>query len=313
MSKRWMVGLGVGAAVLVVGGAIGFSGGDRGGDDSAALGASIRTASSAGAGGSEAMNLAADSVGAPAAFAPKGAASAAQAARAPSDEVVKRASIEVEVKKGSFTDAFNRATAIATATGGFVASSTSSTASDRARLASGSLVLRIPSDRFDEARASLARLGKVRGEQLSGEDVGAQRADIDARLRNLRAQEETIRALMSKAVNVGETLQVQQQLTEVRGQIEQLAAQQAYLTDAVSLATLQVTLSEPGVALHEEEPTSLAKSAERAVDGALTVIGGVVILVGYALPLAALALLAWITWRVARRRPRPATAPAPAA
>jgi hypothetical protein len=224
-------------------------------------------------------------------------------------KVIKNAELRVKLRADRFRAAFSDAVSIAEANGGFVADSQTSGSEDEG--ASGSLTIRVPSDRFDAARTSLSELGELESETISGQDVTGQLTDLEARLRNLRAQEEALRTLMGKAVNVGETMQVQQQLFSIREQIEQLAAQQAQLTDAVSLATLRLSLYEPGASFRpdDREPTSLADALERAVDAAVTVVGALVIGLGFVLPLALLALLAWLVWR----RTRTATAGSPAA
>ena len=215
-------------------------------------------------------------------------------------KVIKNADLRVELRPDSFRTAFSAAASIAESNGGFVADSqTSGSGDDGAR---GTLTIRIPAARFDAARTALAELGELEEESISGQDVTGQLTDVDARLRNLRSQEEALRLLMTKAVNVGETMQVQQQLFAVREQVEQLAGQQTQLTDAVSFATVRVSLFEPGASLRpdDSEPTSLGEALERAWDGAVTVVGTVVIGLGYLVPLAALALLGWLVWRRSR-------------
>ena len=207
-------------------------------------------------------------------------------------QIVRTATMRVEVEKGAFRKAFASVATIASSLGGFVGSSTSAAGDDDGGDA-GTLVVRVPSDRFDDARRQLQDLGELRSEELRGEDVGAQLTDLDARLRNLRAQEEAIRALMTKAKDVPETLAVQNQLGTVREQIEQLAAQQARLTDSVALSTLTIELSEPGASTGGDEPSALVRAWRQAVDGFESVIAGTIVAVGYLLPIALLALLAY--------------------
>ena len=249
------------------------------------------------------------------------AAADEQAAGAPlpqglgSAKIVKTAAIDLEVAEGSFDAAFSKVVTIAAANGGFVASSTSSSGGrgDRDdRQAAGSVVLRIPSENFDAARQQLIDLGDLRTQRVGGEDVGGQLTDLDARLRNLRSQEEAIRLLMTKASNVGETLEVQRQLSSVREQIERLAAEQARLADSVALSTLTVSLAEPGVTVHEGPGRSIAGAFRDALEGAQSVLAAVIIALGYVLPLGFLAGAAWLAVRPligrARREREPATA-----
>lgn len=221
------------------------------------------------------------------------------------DRIVKTASLEVEVVEGGFAAAFSKVAGIAAANGGFVASSTSARSGEEGRQSSGSLVVRVPAEQFEAARQQLTDLGTLRSEQLKGEDVGGQLTDLDARLRNLRSHEEAIRILMAKTGTIGETLEVQRQLSTVREQIEQLSAEQARLQDAVAYSTITLALAEPGTTLDPaEDPSPLADALGRAVDGAEGVIAGLVVALGYLVPLALLAGAAWLLARpfVARRR-----------
>lgn len=216
--------------------------------------------------------------------------------------VVRTADLRVKVGKGGFGMAFDRVASIAAANGGFVSSSSTSTAED-AR--SGQVTVRVPADRFDAARQGLGALGEVEEQSIRGEDVSGQLVDYDARLRSLQAQEDALRVLVGQAKAVGEVLQVQSSLFNVRQQIEQMKAQKANLEQSASLSTIQVALFEPGAAavVRPADDRSLAASFEKAVDGMLAVLGGMIVVVGWLVPLAVLGLVVWIGSRVLRRRP----------
>lgn len=225
-----------------------------------------------------------------------------------SPQVVRTADVRVKVAKGGFNAAFDRVASVAAANGGFVSSSSTATV-DEAR--SGILTVRVPADRFDSVRLALGELGEIESQSIRGEDVSGQLVDYEARLRSLQAQEESLLVLVGRATAVGEVLQVQQTLFSVRQQIEQLKAQKANLEQSVSLATLQVSLFEPGAAVVRpvDDKPSLARSFEEAVDGMISVVGGMIVVVGYLIPIGVLGLLVWGLGRLVRRRPAP---PAPA-
>lgn len=226
-----------------------------------------------------------------------------------SPRVVRTADVRVKVAKGGFNAAFDRVASVAAANGGFVSGSTTASNDD---VRSGMLTVRVPADRFDTVRLALGELGDIESQSIRGDDVSGQLVDYEARLRSLQAQEESLLVLVGRATAVGEVLQVQSTLFSVRQQIEQLKAQKANLEQSVSLATLQVSLFEPGAAgvvrPVEDEP-SLARSFEEAVDGMVSVVGGMIVVVGYLIPIAALGLVVWVAGRLVRRRPAP---PAPA-
>lgn len=221
------------------------------------------------------------------------------------ERVVKTASLEIEVASGGFAAAFSKVPTIAAAQGGFIASSNSLQGSEEGRQAAGSLVVRVPSENFDATRQQLIDLGDLQSQQLKGDDVGGQLADLDARLRNLRSHEEAIRLLMTKTGTIGETIEVQRQLSTVREQIEQLAAQQARLNDAVAYATITLALAEPGIAFNPKgDGSPLGDAFSRAIDGAENVLAALIVTLGYLVPLVLLAAAAWLVVRpvLARRR-----------
>lgn len=248
---------------------------------------------------------------------PPGAGSQTVAPTGP--KIVRNAAVSLKVGKGRFTTAFDRVASIAAANGGYVTDSTTATTGDRTAARSGSLTVRVPVEHFDDTRHALGQLGSVEQESLRGEDVSGQLVDYDARLRSLSAQETALTTLLGKAVNVGDVLQVQSSLFNVRQQIEQLQAQRTELDQSASLATIQVSLYEPGaepVPVPEPKPvTGLAHSLVRARDGAFAVLGGTVVVLGWLAPLALLGLLGWGGYRLRRRAARkagPAAPPAPA-
>ena len=277
-------------------------------DEGAANAAKLHTASAAATGSAGgAASAPADGAGSVADTATNAAAPLPQGIGAP--KVIKTAVIEIEVGEGRFDAAFTKVPSIAAALGGFVASSTSTSSqagdgeTDETRQAAGSAVLRVPADQFEAARTELLKLGELRSQQVEGEDVSAQLTDLDARLRNLRSQEEAIRLLMTRAKTIGETIEVQRQLGSVREQIEQLAAEQARLGDAVALSTLTVNLAEPGAAARiESEPSPLAEAVREALRGAQNVLAGTIVTLGYLLPLALLLAAGWMIARPIRTR-----------
>ncbi len=234
----------------------------------------------------------------------------------------------MSVEKGKFTSAFSEASRIATANGGFVVSSSTSTTGfpgnpiplddtsaqpgSDGRARAGQLTIRVPAEKFDATRAALSGLGEVDTETINGQDVSSQLVDLGARITSLKAEEAAFQTLLGKATEIGDILQIQDQLFNVRTQIEQLEAEQANLNDQSTFSTITVSMYEPGVAFApapDPEPTILSKAWDDATGGALNVLGGMVVILGYAVPLAALALVGWGVWSLTapwRRRRRSA-------
>ena len=104
-----------------------------------------------------------------------------------------------------------------------------------------SVTYRIPVSRWDEAMDALRGLGTVISEKTDAQEVTDQIVDLDARIRNLKASEQALVGYAEKAPKVSDLLEIQSRLTDTRGEIERLSAQQANLTNQAALATLSVT------------------------------------------------------------------------
>ena len=86
------------------------------------------------------------------------------------------------------------------------------------------------------------------GRQFGG--VGEIRLhDLDARIRNLKASEAALVGYAQNAPKVSDLLEIEARLTDTRGQIERLTAQQAQLSDQAAFATLTVTFGTDVVAV----------------------------------------------------------------
>jgi hypothetical protein len=124
--------------------------------------------------------------------------------------------------------------------GGFLVSSETYGGQDAS---SASLTIRVPANRFEEARLQIRKLGlHVDGEKLDAQDVTRQYVDQAARLRNLRAQETQYLGILKQAKTVKDTLEVSDKLNEVRGQIEQQQAEFDALSKQVETVALTISL-----------------------------------------------------------------------
>jgi hypothetical protein len=129
---------------------------------------------------------------------------------------------------------------LAQAAGGFLVISNVNGGADAT---SASLTLRVPAAKFDEVRAQIRKLGvRAESESIEAQDVTKQYVDQEARLRNLRAQEQQYLGILRKAVTVKDTLEVSDKLNEVRGAIEERQAEFEALSKQVETVAINVTL-----------------------------------------------------------------------
>jgi len=222
--------------------------------------------------------------------------------------IVKTAVLSLGVDKGGIAKAYQAAQDAAALAGGWVQSSERAT--DQA-----SLVVKVPSDRFDTVLASLRELGEVRTDSVTGEDVSSEYVDLEARLKHWRAQEAVFLELMTKAKTISETISIQQQLSVIQEQIEQYEGRRRFLDGQTAFSTVRLSLLESGAIATKPGDgagrTTLARAWERAVGATLAVVAGSLVVLGVVLPLALILGLPALVFALARRRSGRGPAPVP--
>jgi Domain of unknown function (DUF4349)/Putative zinc-finger len=105
--------------------------------------------------------------------------------------------------------------------------------------------LRVPVAELPAALDELKQLGRVLNETQSGEEVTEQHVDLVARLKNSRGTEQRLQAiLLERTGKISDVLQVEQEIARVRGEIEQMEAQEKTLEHRVDFAAVNLNLSD---------------------------------------------------------------------
>jgi Domain of unknown function (DUF4349) len=129
---------------------------------------------------------------------------------------------------------------IAEGAGGFLVTSS---VNGNADAIGASLSIRVPTDKFEEVRAKIRKLSlRMENESIDAQDVTKQYVDQEARLRNLRAQEQQYLGILRKAATLKDTLEVSDKLNEVRGAIEERQAEFEALSKQVETVAINLTL-----------------------------------------------------------------------
>ena len=129
--------------------------------------------------------------------------------------------------------------------GGFVVSSNlyQSYKSDGTPVPEASVTIRVSADKLDEALAAIKKDAvEVRSENVSGQDVTSEYVDLASQLKNLEAAEKQLMEIMSKAEKTEDVLNVFNQLTSIRGQIESIKGQMKYYEESAALSAVSVRL-----------------------------------------------------------------------
>jgi len=126
---------------------------------------------------------------------------------------------------------------------GYTAQLNADTAEDSARNLRASL--RIPAPELAGALAEIKTLGRIQNESQAGEEVTQQHEDLAARLTTARGTEERLRAILQQRTGkISDVLEVEEEIARVRGEIEEMEAEQKTLEHRVDFATVDIQFTE---------------------------------------------------------------------
>jgi Domain of unknown function (DUF4349)/Putative zinc-finger len=171
--------------------------------------------------------------------------------------------------------------------------------------------LRIPAPELAAALPDLRKLGRVQTESQSGEEVTQQHTDLVVRLNNARETEQRLLAILQQRTGkVSEVLEVEEQISNTRGEIERMEAEQKALEHRVDFASVDVQLTEEYKAQFNPPSSSIGTRMRNAFvtgihNAGNTVLAivlffeeyGPVLLIWFVI----LAAPVWLLWRRYRR------------
>ncbi|GAA4698167.1 DUF4349 domain-containing protein [Nocardioides conyzicola] len=104
------------------------------------------------------------------------------------------------------------------------------------------MVLRIPSDEFDEAVGELKAIGKLEDAKTKQEDVTTQVIDVQTRLRVQKRSIARITVLFQQATSIRDIMAIESELSQRQADLDALEQQAAYLADQTSMSTIAVSI-----------------------------------------------------------------------
>jgi hypothetical protein len=168
------------------------------------------------------------------------------------------------------------------------------------------MTVRIPANRLDAFLELLLKESVYTdSKSVTAEDVTKQFVDTEARIRSQKATEEKYLQLLKQARNVQEVLAVEEQLRQMREEIEVRETELRELKTNVALSTINLTFYEVREATNAPDEPFYVKIAHNLRDG-FGLVGDVVIGIFYLLPVVALVgvpiwlLIRW--WRIRAKR-----------
>ncbi|MEU0433510.1 DUF4349 domain-containing protein [Streptomyces sp. NPDC006290] len=275
--------------------------------DSKAAAPDARSANDAGAGAEKVAPGAAGSDGS------KG--SKAAPTKVTANSIIRTASLTVVVKE--VPKALDDARATAENAGGYVGAET--TTRDGRGHERTRVVLRVPSERYDQVLADLEGAGKVVERTAKAQDVTDQVVDVESRVKSQRASVARVRELMDQATKLSDVVALEGELSSRESDLEALLAQQATLKDRTSLATITLSLSETPVkkAAQKDADPGFLDALSGGWNVLVTIVRWLALAIGAVLPFAAVLALIALVWTRGvsprlRRGPAPEVASVPA-
>jgi hypothetical protein len=174
------------------------------------------------------------------------------------------------------------------------------------------LTVQVPVDDYDKAMEAARDAGEVVQMQQSTYDVGAQVADVDARIKALEASLVRLTALMDDAKDITDVITLEQAISQRQSELDALKAQQRDLANQTAMSQISLTLMSPDDAQNSVDPQPQQTWWESFLDGltqfwswfgqALLIISPLLIAMG---------IIAWVRRRRSRRSSTPTTPAAP--
>jgi len=172
----------------------------------------------------------------------------------------------------------------------------------------GTVVIKVPVAKFGDIFQEVKDLAQVVvSEQVAGQDVTEEYVDLQARLKNAKAEEAQYLEIMKKATEVEDMLNVSSYLSDVREKIERFQGQLDYLENLTDMSTITVELAEEikiiGGPVQQWKPYQTLKKAsktlliawQKTVDRFIWII---IFLVGLIAPIG---IIIWLIVRLIRR------------
>lgn len=109
----------------------------------------------------------------------------------------------------------------------------------------GTWKVRIPVEQYEAFMTAASALGELQSTQSNSDDVSAEYYDVEARIKNKQVEEARLIQLLQKATGkLGEILQVEREISRVRGEIEQMQGRLRVLANLSSLTTVTISMNE---------------------------------------------------------------------
>ena len=210
--------------------------------------------------------------------------------------------VDMTIQVSDAAEGVDEISKMAVASGGYVSSSSVyDSYYDSYEGKNGYINVRIPESKYPSFLEDVGELGEVTSKSVSAQDVTEEYIDVSARLENLKIQETRLQEILNMTETVEDVLAVEKELERVRGEIESLTGRLNYLDDRIDFSTINIRVTEPRPITRS---WGIRDAMSESVNGFISMVNALIILVGYLLPLVIVLIFFGGTVLVIRRRIR---------
>jgi len=152
---------------------------------------------------------------------------------------------EVSLETKEFDDAVSALDELVSEYGGFVESrNVTGKRPDTRSLRRASYVIRVPSESFELVMQDLGGIGTVIESNSKGTDITDSYVDLEARLKTLKVQEDTLLDILSKSTELEDVIKLESRISEVRYEIERIENQLRNYDRLIAFSRISVFIQE---------------------------------------------------------------------
>ena len=215
--------------------------------------------------------------------------------------VIKNADLSIVVDNP--IDAMNTISRMAERMGGYVVSSNSWKTNNYqgVEVPEANITVRVPAELLDQALDEIKALltdkdVDLLNENTSGQDVTKEYTDLNSRLKNLEDAEEQLRQILDEAYKTEDVLNVFEQLTYYREQIEVTKGQIKYYEESAALSSISVRIQaqeavNPITIAGWKPSVTVSKALQALVNALQAIVDGAIWLILLIIPVMIIILL----------------------
>jgi len=193
--------------------------------------------------------------------------------------VVKIGTLNLEID--NFEEAEKKVSETVKKYNGYVSNSTSSTNASGKK--SGSIVLKVPVDKYDELINDVSAIGKVASKNISSNDVTEEYIDLESRAKTQKELEQRLLKLLAeKTARLVDIVEVEEKLAAVRQKIESVEGKMKLLMSQATYSTLTVAVYEPSIL---QTPSGggffyeIGEAVKKGLNGLTSILSGLIAIV----------------------------------